>query len=154
MIDARSAKRRRVDWLGAFLVTAGLVLIVFVLSDGSIAPNGWKTPCQLSLPCMRIVAYAQPTDIIALLILGVLLIVVFLFWQHHLERVHDNLDSPYSVFTPPPLMKISIWTRDHGRLSAMLAIIFLEWCSFFGWSFWVQVRLNSLGFTIQLGNYS
>ena len=26
---------RRVDWFGAFLVTAGLTLIVFVLSDGS-----------------------------------------------------------------------------------------------------------------------
>ncbi|KAI9069518.1 MFS general substrate transporter [Trametes sanguinea] len=36
---------RRVDWLGAFLVTAGLTLIIFVLSDGSIAPNGWKTGC-------------------------------------------------------------------------------------------------------------
>ena len=39
---------RRVDWLGAFLVTAGLVLIVFVLSDGEVAPNGWKTPCKSS----------------------------------------------------------------------------------------------------------
>jgi predicted MFS family arabinose efflux permease len=36
---------RRVDWLGAFLVTAGLVLIVFVLSDGETSPNGWKTSC-------------------------------------------------------------------------------------------------------------
>ena len=36
-------KDTRVDWLGAVLVTAGLVLIVFVLSEGEIA--GWKTPC-------------------------------------------------------------------------------------------------------------
>lgn len=36
---------KRVDWLGAFLVTAGLVLIVFVLSDGEIAPNQWATSC-------------------------------------------------------------------------------------------------------------
>lgn len=34
---------QRIDWLGAFLVTAGLVLIVFVLSNGQIV--GWKTPC-------------------------------------------------------------------------------------------------------------
>lgn len=34
----------RVDWIGAFLVTAGLVLIVFVLGQGPIA--GWKTPCM------------------------------------------------------------------------------------------------------------
>lgn len=36
---------KRVDWLGAFLVTAGLVLIVFVLSDGEVAPNQWATSC-------------------------------------------------------------------------------------------------------------
>jgi hypothetical protein len=36
---------RRVDWLGALLVTAGLVLIVFVLSDGETAPHGWQTGC-------------------------------------------------------------------------------------------------------------
>lgn len=37
---------RRVDWLGAFLVTAGLVLIVFVLADGETAPKQWSTPCK------------------------------------------------------------------------------------------------------------
>ena len=39
-------KDRRVDWLGALLSTAGLVLIVFVLSDGEEAPNKWATPCE------------------------------------------------------------------------------------------------------------
>lgn len=37
---------RRVDWLGAFLVTAGLVLVVFVLSDGEVAPRQWATACK------------------------------------------------------------------------------------------------------------
>ena len=36
---------KRVDWIGSFLVTAGLVLIVFVLSDGELAPRQWSTPC-------------------------------------------------------------------------------------------------------------
>lgn len=36
----------RVDWLGALLVTTGLVLIVFVLSDGEAAPQQWRTPCE------------------------------------------------------------------------------------------------------------
>ena len=36
---------KRIDWLGAFLVTAGLVLIVFVLSQGELAPKKWATPC-------------------------------------------------------------------------------------------------------------
>lgn len=36
----------RVDYIGAFLITAGLTLIIFVLSDGSIAPDAWATPCS------------------------------------------------------------------------------------------------------------
>ena len=38
---------KRIDYIGAFLVTAGLTFIIFVLSDGSIAPQGWATPCML-----------------------------------------------------------------------------------------------------------
>jgi hypothetical protein len=37
---------KRIDWLGAFLSTGGLVLIVFVLSQGDLAPQGWATPCK------------------------------------------------------------------------------------------------------------
>ena len=40
---------QRVDWLGALLITSGLVLIVFVLSGGEIV--GWKTPCT-SIPIL------------------------------------------------------------------------------------------------------
>ena len=36
---------KRVDWIGAFLVTTGLVLIIFVLGQGEIAPRQWATPC-------------------------------------------------------------------------------------------------------------
>ena len=79
-------------------------------------------------------------DIIALLVLGVIMIALFLYWQHYLEKIHDNPDSPYSVFTPPPLMKLSIWTRANGRIAAMMTIGFMEWCAFSSWSFWVHVR--------------
>ena len=41
---------QRVDWLGAFLVTAGLVLIVFVLGQGELAPKQWATPCKFVSP--------------------------------------------------------------------------------------------------------
>ena len=37
---------KRIDWLGALLSTGGLVLIVFVLSQGDLAPQGWATPCK------------------------------------------------------------------------------------------------------------
>ncbi len=47
--DERSTEAdKRVDWLGAFLVTVGLTLIrVVVLSDGEVAPNKWATSCKL-----------------------------------------------------------------------------------------------------------
>lgn len=113
---------KRVDWLGAFLVTAGLTLIVFVLSDGSIAPETWSTPY-----------------IIAFIVVGVFLLVAFLFWQYYLERVREDPLRAKSKWLPPPLMKLSIWSRAKGRMSVMLVIAFLEWCSFMSWNFWVQV---------------
>jgi hypothetical protein len=39
---------KRVDWIGALFITTGLVLIVFVLGQGALATNGWKTPCEIS----------------------------------------------------------------------------------------------------------
>jgi MFS family permease len=42
--EISASEDRRVDWLGAFLVTAGLVLVIFALSDGPV--DGWKTSCQ------------------------------------------------------------------------------------------------------------
>ena len=35
---------KRVDWIGAALITTGLVLIVFVLSDAPTAHKSWKNP--------------------------------------------------------------------------------------------------------------
>ena len=37
---------RRVDWIGAFLVTSALVLLTFSLGEGEIAPDGWRTNCE------------------------------------------------------------------------------------------------------------
>jgi MFS family permease len=38
---------RRVDWIGAGIITVGLVLLQFSISDAESAPNGWKTGCEL-----------------------------------------------------------------------------------------------------------
>jgi hypothetical protein len=43
--DNDAAGARRVDWLGAFLITAALVLILFVLGEGETAPKQWATSC-------------------------------------------------------------------------------------------------------------
>lgn len=113
---------KRIDWLGAFSVTAGLVLIVFVLSQGEVAPKKWATPY-----------------IIALLILGVLLLVLFILWQRYLEKVQDDPNAVHSVLTPPPLIKPSLWKRGEGRFAAMMIVGFVNWAAFLSWIFWVQL---------------
>ncbi|KAJ7028424.1 MFS general substrate transporter [Mycena alexandri] len=105
---------KRVDWLGAFLVTTGLVLLVFVLGQGSLATNGWKT------------GY-----IIALLFISVLFLGLFVFWQHYLEK--------NSGTKRPPLMKLSLWSRAKGKFAVMQAIAFFQWAAFLSWYFWAQV---------------
>ena len=133
---------RRVDWVGAILVTAGLTFIVFILSDGPTAPDGWKTGCRSPrVPVSRVALTSSP-DIIALLIVGVLLLVLFVFWEHYLEKVHSSTrdECRRRWWTPPPLMPVSIWTRANGKLAVMLIIAFLEWCSFNSFTYWVQVR--------------
>ncbi|KAJ7642038.1 MFS general substrate transporter [Roridomyces roridus] len=109
---------RRVDWLGAFLVTVGLVFVIFVLSQGSLASNGWKT------------GY-----IIALLIVGVLFIALFIAWQYHLEKSQSAPENRH----PPPLMKLSMWTRAKGKFAVVQIIAFLQWSSFLTWNFWAQL---------------
>ncbi|KAG7446056.1 putative efflux transporter [Guyanagaster necrorhizus] len=112
---------QRIDLAGTFLATAGLVLIVFVLTQGELAPQQWKTPY-----------------IIALLITGVIFIVLFLFWQHYLERQMDSA-RPQSKWKPPPLMRLSLWTRANGRVAVVMTIAFLNWCCFQGWCYWSQL---------------
>jgi hypothetical protein len=36
---------RKVDWLGAVVITVALVFILFVLGEGEKAPKGWATGC-------------------------------------------------------------------------------------------------------------
>ncbi|KZT22386.1 efflux transporter [Neolentinus lepideus HHB14362 ss-1] len=120
---------KRVDWLGAALITSGLTLIVFVLSDGEIAPNGWST-----------------SYIIALLIVGVVLSAAYIVWQRYLERVQDSPNQTYSRWTPPPLMRPSIWQRARGKFAAMQWVAFLNYGCFVTWQIWAQLYYqNFLG---------
>ncbi|CAG7849082.1 Uncharacterized MFS-type transporter C1683.03c [Serendipita indica DSM 11827] len=101
---------KRVDWIGAFLVTAGLVLLTYGLTDGP--SRGWSSPLVISF-----------------LVLSILLIGVFCLWEHYL----------ITRCSFPPLMPLDIWTRDHGRFSAMQLTGFLEWACFTSLTFWVML---------------
>lgn len=126
-------------------MTAGLVLIVFTLSDGTIAPNGWKTPCTSPSPAHRSLspiarspAHPDTPDIIALLILGVLLLLAYIAWEHFLERAQERKST--TRWTPPPVMRVSLWGRGRGMLAVILCLAFLEYGGFLNFSFWIQVR--------------
>jgi len=105
-------KDARVDWIGAVLVTSGLVLITFVLGQGPLATDGFRTPY-----------------IIALLIVGVIIILSFIGWEHYLVQ----------RTAMPPLMRLELWTRGNGKFSAILGIAFLQTCAFMSWLFWAQL---------------
>ncbi|KAN0121010.1 efflux transporter [Russula decolorans] len=113
---------RRVDWIGATLITCGLILIIFVLSDTPTARKGWKNPL-----------------IIGLFLTGVFLVILFALWQYYLERRLENIDLPRTRWTAPPLMKPSMWTHDHGRFAVMQIIACINWAAFSCWLVWVQL---------------
>ena len=77
------------------------------------------------------------TNIIALLIVGVLLVVAYVVWERFLELKLDA-HSP-AWWTPPPLMRISLWGRASGKLAVTLCLALLEYAGFQAFSFWVQL---------------
>lgn len=115
---------RRVDWIGAALVTIGLVLLMFALGDGETAkPHQWRS------------GY-----IIALLVVSVILLVAFVWWERVLEIELSDVESERQTLAPP-LLKMSIFQRAHGKLAVMLCVAFFVWAGFGGWNFYAVVSL-------------
>jgi hypothetical protein len=79
---------------------------LYVRNIGSLLPP------SLSLPF-------HP-DIIALLIISVLLVSSFFFWEYHVT---------YRT-TRQPLMRLALWTRAKGRLAAVYFIGFVAFMGF------------------------
>ncbi|KAF8340762.1 efflux transporter [Cantharellus anzutake] len=115
---------RRVDWMGAFLVTSSLILLTFSLGDVETAPDGWKT-----------------SYIIALLVLSIVLLCAFILWEKRLGwQISRRLSSsvtltPTETFldnllTIPPMLNLDLFTRAHGRMAAMQALAFFVWAGF------------------------
>jgi len=91
--DPNDPKASGVDWIGAFLFTSGALLLLIALSEG--VSRGWKTPF-----------------VIAILIVAVIFITSFLFWQYHLEKKSRE-----------PLMRVS--TFKNSRFSCAMFITFI-----------------------------
>ncbi|KAJ7064686.1 efflux transporter [Mycena amicta] len=117
--------RAATDWPGLFLSTAGLVLLVFVLGQGSDYMQGWGMPY-----------------IISLLVVSILLLVAFALWELHLESVHSRPGGLYHAachYTPPPLLRPSLFSRAKGRVGAVYVVAFFQFAGFMIWAYWVQL---------------
>ncbi|KAK4688236.1 hypothetical protein P7C73_g1875, partial [Tremellales sp. Uapishka_1] len=101
--DELHTRDRRIDWVGAALVTIGLIFIQFAISDGEVAPDEWKT-----------------WYIILLLILGVGMTIAFFYWESYIVK-HTSR---------PPLMRLQLWTRANGKLASIYFIGFVSWAGF------------------------
>lgn len=106
-LRARGVKiKATVDWVGAVLITVGLILLLFALTQGNVV--GWSTPW---IPVLIVVA--------------VILITLFVFWQRHLEKTGKQT----------PLMKVSVFRNP--RFSAAMAIMALFFGCFNGYLIFV-----------------
>ncbi|KAH7022931.1 major facilitator superfamily domain-containing protein [Ilyonectria destructans] len=93
------SKTAAVDWIGATMITVGLLALMFALTEGNVV--GWTTPW-----------------VPVLIVVSILIIVAFGFWQHYLE----------TKTTRPPLVKMSVF--HNWRFSAVMVIMGLFFGSF------------------------
>ena len=89
--------RNTVDWIGGTLITVGLIILLFALSEGNVV--GWSTPWV-------------PT----LIVVSLLIVVAFGFWQHHLETKTQKR----------PIMKMSIFKNRKFMWANVLMGLFFS----------------------------
>lgn len=108
---------KRIDWLGGFLITAALCLFTFSITESGIAPDGWKTPY-----------------IPALLVVSLVLLAAFCLWEHHVEH----------RLTLQPIAKLSMFSRDGGKISAVLTSSSFIFFCIAGWVYNVSMFYQEL----------
>lgn len=89
--------RATVDWIGGTIITIGLVILLFALTEGNVV--GWDTPWVGTL-----------------LGVSMLLIVAFGFWQHYLETKTERR----------PLMKMSIFKNVKFSAANVIMMLFFS----------------------------
>ena len=103
-IDGFSVKKfQHFDLLGALLATTGIATVTASLTLAGLAAHGWRTPY-----------------ILVLLILGMLALICFVFWEDRFRT---------------PLMPLSVW-KDRN-FSLLVAVLSLCFCGFAGNLLWL-----------------
>jgi predicted MFS family arabinose efflux permease len=103
--------RNKVDWIGGTLITVGLIILLFALTEGNVV--GWSTPW---VPTLIVVAF--------------IIVAAFGFWQHYLETKTQKR----------PLMKMSIFkNRKFAWANVVMALFFSSFNNFFVYvTYWFQ----------------
>ncbi|KAH8179893.1 major facilitator superfamily protein [Sarocladium implicatum] len=84
-----------VDWIGAFLITAGLILLMFALTEGNVV--GWQTPW-----------------VPVLIVVSLLIVACFTFWQRYLEHKTSR----------QPMLKMSLFRNLRFTTGLLIFMVF------------------------------
>ncbi|TVY53921.1 Drug resistance protein [Lachnellula suecica] len=93
--NPNAAHASGVDWIGAFLFTSGLLIVLIALSEG--VSSGWNTPM-----------------VITFLVVGPLFLASFIYWQHWLEKTG----------TREPLMRVSTFKNSRFSYAMAIVFFF------------------------------
>lgn len=99
--NATARKKPSLDYLGAFLITTSLILLIFTLSQGNSGKAGWHAPYIPSL-----------------ILVFVILFMLFVGWEWWLENKTQR----------EPLMRLSIFSNTGFTMSMVVTGFF--WASF------------------------
>ncbi|WVQ78178.1 hypothetical protein IAT38_000261 [Cryptococcus sp. DSM 104549] len=116
---------RRIDWGGAFLITAGLSLFSFAITQSGLVEKGWATPY-----------------IPVVLVISILLIIGFGFWEHFVA----------SKTNIPPLAHLSIFSSKEWKVTAVLTLSFFAYIPIAGWMYLTTIWFQNLNSQTPLQN--
>ncbi|KAI0084742.1 major facilitator superfamily domain-containing protein [Irpex rosettiformis] len=100
--DTSKRYTRGLDWIGAFLSTAGLALLVYDLAESTTTPKGWATPFIPSL-----------------LGTSIILIIGFVLWELRREAKGESV-----------LLPMSMWTQPGAKMGSTILLVFFGWWAF------------------------
>jgi len=124
-----------IDWIGAGMITIGISLFAFSLTQSGVVVYGWKTPCTsidtLSGPSTDLCS----ADIPAVFASSIAILIAFAFFQRHLEH-HPSSRISRQI---PPIVKLSLFTRQRGRIAAITFSSFSVFTCVPGWIYLTTV---------------